>query len=198
MQACLYARSAGPGKASSLALKRRSRGRIVLVAAGLSLCMSAAEAAGVLSPAPAATAAPELVLPDLDDELMDLTTLKGKVVLVSFWASWCRPCLEEIPSLQQLAAALQDMPFAIVGVNLAEAPLRVKTLVRRLGIRFPVVLDRDSASFDRWGATLIPTTFVLDRQGFVRFVGRGLVDWDSAEIMDLLQALIREGTATLP
>ncbi|WP_295400481.1 TlpA disulfide reductase family protein [uncultured Thiocystis sp.] len=163
------------------------RGIPVLVAlACLSLPLAAG---GSLSPAPAA-APVELRLPDLDGQERSLDELKGKVVLVSFWASWCTPCLEEMPSIQRLAEDLRDKPFAVIGVNVGESPLRVKTMVRRLGIGFPVLLDRDSAVFDRWGATVLPTTYVLDAEGVVRFVGRGPLEWDSNAVMSILEGAV--------
>lgn len=179
------------------ALAQRPIVRILVAAAGLLLCAAAVEAAGILSPAPAAPA-PPLMLPDLSGQVLDLETLRGKVVLVSFWASWCSPCIEEIPSLQRLAEAMRGKPFAIVGVNLAEGRLRVKGAIQRLDIRFPVVLDSDSAAFDRWGASLLPTTYVLDTEGVVRFVGRGPIEWDSDEVMSLLEPLMPPDVATAP
>ena len=142
------------------------------------------------SPTAPAAAPVELRLPDLDGQERSLDELKGKVVLVSFWASWCTPCLEEMPSIQRLAEDLRDKPFAVIGVNVGESPLRVKTMVRRLGIGFPVLLDRDSAVFDRWGATVLPTTYVLDAEGVVRFVGRGPLEWDSNAVMSILEGAV--------
>ncbi len=144
---------------------------------------------GLLSPAPAA-APLELRLPDLEGRVRSLDEFRGKVVLVSFWASWCSPCLEEMPSIQRLAAELRDKPFVVIGVNVGEGRPRVRTMVRRLGIEFPVLLDQDSAVFERWGALILPTTYVLDTEGVVRFVGRGPLEWDAAEVIHILAGVV--------
>jgi thiol-disulfide isomerase/thioredoxin len=76
----------------------------------------------------------------------------SKVVLVNFWASCCTRCIEEMPSLQPLAELMRDKPFAVLGVKMDEGELRAKTMVQQLGIGFPVLIDKDSAVFHRWGA----------------------------------------------
>jgi thiol-disulfide isomerase/thioredoxin len=132
-----------------------------------------------------------LILPDLAGELRHLDELRGQVVVVNFWASWCLPCVQEMPSLQRLAEAMRGKPFALIGVNVAEGELRVKAAVRRLGIGFPVLLDRDSGAFERWGAGVLPTTYVLDPEGVVRYVGRGPMEWDAPHIIQTLADLTR-------
>jgi len=134
-------------------------------------------------------------LPDLSGKPHNLNEFTGKVLLVNFWASWCRPCIEEMPSIQRLTAAMTDAPFVVIGVNVGEAERRVRATARRLGIAFPVLLDADSAVFRAWGADVLPTTFVLDSRGRVRYVGRGPVEWDQSEIIDLLKRLAADSPA---
>ena len=162
---------------------------VLAVLACLLLLPAAASADGDFSPVPPAPPV-ELRLPDLDGRERTLDELEGKVVLVNFWASWCIPCVTEMPSIQRLAEAMRDKPFAVIGVNVGEAELRVKTMVRRLGITFPVLLDKDSAVFNRWGATVLPTTYVLDGEGVVRYLGRGPLEWDGVEIKGALRGLL--------
>ena len=153
-------------------------------------CMSLAPvtAAGELSPV-AGAAPPDLALPDLDGRQRRLGEFEGQVVLVNFWASWCTPCVKEMPSIQRLAESMRGKPFAVVGVNVGEGRLRVKTAAARLGIEFPVLLDRESVAFDAWGASGLPTTYLLDREGAIRYVGRGPLEWDSAAIIDVLEQI---------
>lgn len=180
---------------SSTRLPERHASQLILIAgAFLLFSWTFFGVAGELSPV--SSAAPvELVLPDLDGQERGLDELRGKVVLVNFWASWCTPCLEEMPSIQRLGDALREKPFIVVGVNVGEAELRVKAIARRLGIAFPVLLDRDSAVFERWGATVLPTTYLLDGAGVVRYVGRGPLEWDSNEILDLIDGLVNGSPA---
>jgi thiol-disulfide isomerase/thioredoxin len=147
--------------------------------------------AGELSEVPAALS-PTLSLPDLAGQPRSLDEFAGKVLLVSFWAGWCRPCIEEMPSIQRLREALADAPFAVIGVNVAESERRVRTMAQRLGLDFLVLLDKDSAAFKGWGANVLPTAYVLDGSGRVRYVGRGPVEWDRVDIVDMLQHLTAE------
>jgi len=168
--------------------KRRVSAIVGVAMACLSLRPAAARA-GELSPAPLA-APVELQLPDLDGQDRRLDEYEGKVVLVNFWASWCTPCIEEMPSIQRLADAMRAKPFAVIGVNVAEGDLRVRTFVKRLGISFLVLLDRDNAVFRRWGATLLPTTYILDGKGVIRYVGLGPLEWDATEIIGMLDDFV--------
>ena len=148
-------------------------------------------AAGELSEVPAVLP-PGFSLPDLAGEPRSLNEFAGKVLLVTFWASWCTPCIEEMPSIQRLREALADAPFAVIGVNVAEAQRRVQATVQRLGLEFPILLDKDSAAFKGWGANVLPTAYVLDGSGRVRYVGRGPVEWDRVDIVEMLEHLAAE------
>ena len=144
--------------------------------------------AGELSPA--ATSAPvELGLPDLEGRERGLGEFRGKVVLVNFWASWCTPCIEEMPSLQRLVERMRGRRFAVRGVNVDKGELRTKTMVQQLGIGFPVLIDKESAVFHRWGGTVLPTTYVLDGEGAVRYVGRGPLEWDAPDVVQTLERI---------
>ncbi|MCG6965664.1 MAG: TlpA family protein disulfide reductase [Chromatiaceae bacterium] len=132
----------------------------------------------------------ELSLPDLHGEQRSLVEFRGQVVLLSFWASWCTPCIQEMPSIQRLQQRLHGRPFAVLGVNVGERERRVQTVARQLGLDFPVLLDRDSSEFKRWGGEVLPTSYVLDSAGAARFVALGPLDWDAADVVDTLKALL--------
>jgi len=134
----------------------------------------------------------ELNLPDLSAQPRSLDEFAGKVLLVNFWASWCTPCTEEIPSIRRLAEAMHDKPFAVIGVNVGEAERRVQATVRRLEIDYPVLLDKDSTVFKGWGANVLPTAYVLDRSGRVRYIGQGPLEWDRVDIVELLGKLAEQ------
>ncbi len=128
-------------------------------------------------------------LPDIGDQQRSLDEFAGKVLVINFWASWCRPCIVEMPSIQRLAEAMSDKPIAVIAINVGEAKRRVQATVTRLDVDFPVLLDKDSAVFDAWGANVLPTTYVLDDSGRARYVGRGPLEWDRADIIELLGRL---------
>lgn len=131
-----------------------------------------------------------LTLPDLAGQQRSLEEFESKVLLVNFWASWCTPCIEEMPSIQRLVEAMKQKPFAVIGVNVAEQVRRVETTVRRLRLEFPVLLDKDGAVFESWGATVLPSTYVLDRGGRIRHIARGPIEWDRADIIEMLEELM--------
>jgi len=163
---------------------------MVLMLSVLLLCTLPA-AAGELFEVPVALQA-ELNLPDLSGQQRNLDEFAGKVLLVNFWASWCRPCIEEVPGIQRLIEAMGKKPFAVIGVNVGEGERRVQAAVKRLRMEFPILLDKDSVEFKSWGANVLPTAYVLDGSGRVRYIGRGPVEWDRADIIEMLGELAEQ------
>lgn len=123
-------------------------------------------------------------LPQVFDDYRDTLTL------VNFWAGWCTPCIDEMPGLVELAAAMPADGFRLLAVNVGEQRLRVQTLRRRLGLTFPVFLDPDGAAFAAWGADVLPTTFVVDRHGAIQAVVRGPRDWGDPGVVAQLRHLL--------
>jgi thiol-disulfide isomerase/thioredoxin len=115
------------------------------------------------------------------------------VVLINFWATWCPPCLEEMPSIQRLAERMRGRPFAVAAVNVAEAERRVAHSVRQMGLEFPVLLDADGAVFKAWGGKGLPTSVLIDRSGALRYVGLGPLEWDGLEAVTAVEDLLDEG-----
>lgn len=148
--------------------------------------------AGELSETAEPSSRQGLALPDLSGRQRNLDEFAGKVLVVNFWASWCMPCLEEMPGMQRLTAAMRGKPFAIVAVNVGEAKRRVQATAKRLKLDFTILLDRDSTVFKNWGATVLPTSYVLDRSGRVRYIGQGPLEWDRADIVDTLGKLAEQ------
>ncbi|MEN8763186.1 MAG: TlpA disulfide reductase family protein [Thiogranum sp.] len=134
----------------------------------------------------------KLRLADLSGQQHSLDEYEGQVLLVNFWASWCRPCLEEMPSIKRLAREMRGKPFAVLGVNVGEGERRVHATAKRFEIDFPVLLDKDSAVFSDWGATVLPTAYILDRSGRVRHIGQGPLEWDRIDIIELLGDLLEQ------
>jgi peroxiredoxin len=121
----------------------------------------------VVAPRPGA-GAPEIGLADLEGRMVTLNSLRGKTVLVNFWASWCPPCEKEMADLQTLYGEEHDRGLVILGINEGEEPSRVAEFLRRKGITFPTVLDARMEVTKRYEVFGLPNSFVIDPQGVVR------------------------------
>ncbi|HTZ19799.1 MAG TPA: TlpA disulfide reductase family protein [Opitutaceae bacterium] len=145
--------------------------RRVLCLAGLSVLPFAAGKPQGEPAAPAPpTAAPAWKLRDLDGQFVDSAQFKGKVVVLDFWATWCPPCLSEIPGYIALQEKYGQNGLTFVGVSLdSEAPEAVKQFVAQHHMNYPVVLGDESITAAFGGVEAIPTTFIIDRQGIIRY-----------------------------
>jgi thiol-disulfide isomerase/thioredoxin len=141
------------------------------------------------------TPAPALELPDTGGVARGLADWQGRVVLLNFWASWCPPCLQEMPSIQRLAEHLRGRPFAVVTVNVGEVDRRAAGAMTRLGLDFPILLDADASTFRAWGGKGLPTSALIDREGMLRYLGLGPLEWDDAEVVEAVEGLLREAGA---
>ncbi|MFC4769874.1 redoxin domain-containing protein [Effusibacillus consociatus] len=119
-------------------------------------------------------AAPDFSLPDLVGNQLSLTDLRGKVILLNFWGSWCDPCKKEMPDLEQVYQAYKDKGVVVLGVNIGESKVTAKGFMDRLGITFPTVLDADrDVTLNKYKIGPIPTSFFIDRKGVIQHVYTG-------------------------
>ena len=133
-----------------------------------------------------------LVLPNLQDESMEKVDFLGKVTVVNFWATWCPPCVEEIPSLNRLRRRMQGKDFQLVSVDYAEEKQRVVEFLGRVDVDFPVLLDADGSVAAKWRVLVFPSTFVVGPQGKIIYGVNGAIQWDSDEVVAKLDALLED------
>ena len=136
--------------------------------------------------------APALSLADARGRHHTLAEGRGRVTLVNFWATWCPPCVHEIPSMNRLAAAYDPKEFAIVSVNFKEDPVHVRAFMARVAVDFPVLLDVDGRVSARWSVFSFPSSFLLDRQGRIRYSVNTAIEWDTDEVRRVIDRLRRE------
>ena len=134
---------------------------------------------------------PALALKDLGGREVDLKALRGHVVVVNFWATWCEPCIAEMPSLQRLAAKLGGSAD-VLAVNYGESRPRIDAFLEKAGISLHVLLDPDKQAADAWGAKGLPMTFIVDRSGRVRFWTFGERDWSGGDSLAAVEKLVAE------
>lgn len=132
---------------------------------------------------------PPLRLPLLDGDTRELSDYHGKVVLVNFWASWCGPCAEEIPSLSRLVTRLSDKPFAVLTVNIGEDEPHIRDFLQDFTVNFDTLLDRDSQAVRDWGVYAYPTNFLIDASGRITHTYLGALTWDAPEVVSVIEAL---------
>ena len=140
----------------------------------------------------AAIPAPELNAQDLRAIPRTLADYRGKVVLLNFWASWCPPCLKEMPSMERLRAKAEARGLAIVALNSAETREEVDAYLSKMKLRFPILLDPDGSNTRRWNVFALPTTFLLDAEGRLRYVLTGPTEWDEGEALQVIDAMLAE------
>ena len=131
-------------------------------------------------------------LSDIKGEQHSLDDYRGRVLLVNFWASWCPPCIHEMPGLKRLRQKLEDQPFEILAVNAGEKKYKVWKFAKLVSFDLPILLDTDKDTFHSWGVEVLPTSFLVDANGQVRYRVQGDLKWDSEEIVELIGTLINE------
>lgn len=135
----------------------------------------------------------DFTLKDLDGKNWRLSELRGKVVLINFWATWCPPCRRELPSLGRLWRLLGSESFVVLAIDVGED---VDTVFAFAGMlepapTFPILLDRDSAVLGNWPVKGLPTTFVVDKKGQIVYRAVGGREFDAPELVGQLRSLLQ-------
>lgn len=176
---------------STTGLRRQTLQRLAVWAGAASLLPAARAASFDLTRWPPSLAAPPLQAMDLQGKVWKLADLRGRVVLLNFWASWCEPCRAEMPTLQQLAEIYGPEKLVVLAINFKEGPRRINQYVQATGMSLPVLLDQSGDIAKQWGANVFPTTILIDAEGRPRQRVRGEVDWTGREAAALVEPLLR-------
>lgn len=149
----------------------------------------AAAATGAELPA---TSAPDFTLPTPEGKSVTLAALKGDVVMINFWASWCAPCRQEFPLLDAMYKRFKPLGFTLVGVNVDQEPNAARALLREVPVSFPIGLDSAMTVSTTYQVMVMPTTVFVDRKGKVRHVHQGYRPGDEAAYEKQLRTLLKE------
>jgi len=156
----------------------------------LCLCQSLVSLAGELEAYPDVAPAPPLALMDLGNKRHDLDQYRGRVVLVNFWATWCPPCLVEMPAMQRLKDNFPGTTFTILAVNVKETREKAWRFRQLVNVDFTVLLDKAGKAADDWSVSMYPTSYLIDKTGRIRYVAYGTPAWESAAVKQLIQTLL--------
>jgi peroxiredoxin len=135
-------------------------------------------------------ATPALALNDVQGAVHDLAQYRGQVVLINFWATWCEPCREEMPSMQRLRERLSGKGFTVLAVNVDEPEARVRRFVTENRLDLPVLVDRNKNITRAWGVRVMPSSFLVGPDGRIRYRVVGEIDWMSDAVIDAVSRLM--------
>lgn len=147
-------------------------------------------AAGAIEPYQDETSVRSFTLNDLDNASHSLENYRGRVVLVNFWASWCTPCIREMPGMQRLSDMMDGRPFDVVAINVSEGKKAAQRIQRYQKIRFTILLDPDGKAFGDWQANMLPTSYLVDSAGRIRYKALGPLEWDEDEQVSIIESLM--------
>jgi peroxiredoxin len=145
-----------------------------------------------LSPYTRRMVPPDFSLRRSDGQVASLKVLRGKVVILNFWTTWCRECLAEMPALDALYRRFGGRGLTVLGINAREDPHGVERYARTHRLTFPLALDRDGAVTSRYGVIGLPTTFVIGRDGGAVALVVGPRDWASSAAIDIVERLLED------
>ncbi len=137
------------------------------------------------------TPAPDFTLKSAKGPNLRLEEHRGQVVLINFWATWCGPCRQEMPVLDKIQQRYEPLGFTVLGVNVEGETRKVRQLLERSGLSFPILFDGDQTTSETYSVEAMPFTVLVDRDGMVKYVHNGYKPGDEREYVNHLKTLLR-------
>lgn len=158
----------------------------------LGLVLGAVAVSGLAASDLTGQTAPDFALKSNTGENLRLSEYRGDVVMVNFWATWCGPCRQEMPLLDQLFTRYQRVGFTLLGVNIDDNSGKAMNMAQELGVSFPVLFDSSKEVSKLYQVDTMPATVLIDREGTVRYVHHGYKPGYENEYLDQIRSLLRE------
>lgn len=128
---------------------------------------------------------------DAKGGLFTKDNFKGRVTIINFWATWCPPCVEEIPSLNRLKNKFHGKAFDLISINYAEDLSSIKRFMKKVNVEFQVLLDKDGELAKQWNVITYPSTFIIDKNGHIIYGVNAAIEWDSSEVVEKIEQLLK-------
>jgi peroxiredoxin len=138
------------------------------------------------------TPAPDFELPTRGGSSVGLSQLRGQVVMINFWASWCGPCRQEFPILDAMYRKYRPMGFTLLAINVESDAADAERFLAATPVSFPIAWDAANKVSGAYGVSAMPTTLIVDRKGQVRWVHRAYKPGDENEYLDQVRSMLRE------
>jgi len=136
--------------------------------------------------------APDFTLKSVNGKNLRLSDYQGEVVLINFWASWCGPCLQEMPVLSELHDRYKALGFTVLGINVEEESGKARKLLQEISVSFPVLLDNESVVSRLYNVVAMPSTVLVDRDGNMRYLHKGYKPGLEDVYLQQIRNLVRE------
>ncbi len=137
-------------------------------------------------------AAPDFTLKSHSGKNIKLSELRGDVVMINFWASWCGPCRQEMPLLDKINDRYKDLGFTLLGVNVEEDPDRARAMLNDIPVNFPILFDSQNKVSQQYNLIAMPSTVFVDRDGNIRYFHAGYLPGDEKQYEKFIKNLVRE------
>lgn len=173
-------------------MTRQARSIITFLLVCLALAGMASVRTAIAALPAVGTRAPDFSLKSSTGRNMRLSELRGEVVLLNFWATWCGPCRQEMPQLGRLYTQYREAGFTLLGVNIDDSRANAETMVKKLGVHFPTLFDSDKRVARLYDVDTMPATLLIDRDGRVRYVHRGYRDGYERKYQEQIRELLKE------
>jgi len=140
--------------------------------------------------------APDFALPDLDERTIRLSEYRGKVVFLNFWATWCKPCREEMPSMEVLYKTFEQDGLVVLAVSIDRVTTKkdIPPYVKALNLSFPILVDSWGQTDQRYKLLGVPETYIIDQRGILREKVIGPRDWTLLDNLQVIRSLLKEGS----